>query len=156
MTVKRCNFADRKNNTYFNLMLPLANPDKFLLDQLFVATSTRLLDADVIIDRYPLSVLYQEWKRDMDAAVAYAASLPPVMSKKSGRLMPHHVTMPTRKTELDTTKALLAEVQRLRAERETEQTELSKENERLRAALHVAANIPTHATNATASSTDPV
>ena len=155
MTVKRCNFADRKNNTYFNLMLPLANPDKFLLDQLFVATSTRLLDADVIIDRYPLSVLYQEWKRDMDAAVAYAASLPPVMSKKSGRLMPHSVTRPTRKTELDTTKALLAEVQRLRAERETEQTELSKENERLRAALHVAANIPTHATNATASSTDP-
>ena len=154
MTVKRCNFTDRKNNTYFNLVLPLANPDKFLLDQLFVATSTRLLDADVIIDRYPLSVLYQEWKRDMDAAAAYAASLPPVMSKKSGRLMPHHVTRPTRKTEFDKTKALLtdlqAEVQRLRAERESE---LSKQNERLRTALHVAANIPT---NATASSTDPV
>ena len=163
MTVKRCNFTDRKNNTYFNLVLPLANPDKFLLDQLFVATSTRLLDADVIIDRYPLSVLYQEWKRDMEAAVAYAASLPPVMSKKSGRLMPHHVTRPTRKTEFDKTKALLAdlqaEVQRLRAERETEQSEqgeLSKQNERLRTALHVAANIPTNATNATASSTDPV
>jgi hypothetical protein len=160
MTVKRCNFADRKNNTYFNLVLPLANPDKFLLDQLFVATSTRLLDADVIIDRYPLSVLYQEWKRDMDAAVAYAASLPPVMSTKSGRFVPHPVTRPTRKTELDTTKALLAdlqaEVQRLRAEREKEQTELSKQNERLRTALHVAADIPTNVTNAVVSSTDPV
>ena len=70
--------------------------------------------------------------------------------------MPHHVTRHTRKTELDTTKALLAEVQRLRAERESEQGELSKQNERLRTALHVAANIPTNATNATASSTDPV
>lgn len=156
MTVKRCNFTDRKNNSYFNLLLPLANPDKFLLDQIFVATSTRLLDTDVVIDRYPLSVLYQEWKRDKDEAVAYAASLPPVMSTKSGRLMPHHVTRPTRKTELDTTKALFAdlqaEVQRLRAERDTEQSELSKQNERLRSALHVAANLPTNATT----SSDPV
>jgi hypothetical protein len=140
-----------------NLLLPLANPDRFLLDQIFIATSARIHDIDVIIDRYPLSVLYQEWKQDMDAAVAYAASLPPVMSKKSGRLMPHHVTRPTRKTEFDKTKALLtdlqAEVQRLRAERESE---LSKQNERLRTALHVAANIPTNATNTTASSTDPV
>jgi len=163
MTVKRCNVTDRKNNSYFNLVLPLANPDKFLLDQLFVATSTRLLDTDVIVDRYPLSVLYQEWKRDTDAAVAYAASLPPVMVNKLGRLRPHHVTRPTRKTELDKTKALLAdlqaEVQRLRAERDTEQSELSKQNERLRSALHVAANLPTNTNtnaNAVASSSDPV
>jgi len=163
MTVKRCNVTDRKNNSYFNLVLPLANPDKFLLDQIFVATSTRLLDTDVIVDRYPLSVLYQEWKRDKDEAVAYAASLPPVMSTKSGRLMPHSVTRPTRKTELDKTKALLAdlqaEVQRLKADRESEQADLSKHNERLRAALHVAVHHPTNTentANTVVSSTDPV
>lgn len=112
-----------------NLLLPLANPDRPLLDQIFVATSTRIHDTDIVVDKYPLSTLYNEWKRDKEAA--------------RGRLPP------PRRTELDVAKAQIAELQAqmrlLMADREADQAraaELSKQNGRLRDALHVAVHTP--------------
>lgn len=113
-----------------NLILPLANPDRPLLDQIFVATSTRIrgTSTDIVADKYPLSTLYNEWKRDKDAA----RGLPP-----------------PRRTELDVAKAQIAELQAqmrlLMADREADQAraaELSKQNGRLRDALHVAVHTP--------------
>ena len=111
-----------------NIILPLANPDQFLLDQIFVASITRLHDKDIITDLYPLSALYQEWKCD------------------KGK----------RKTDLDRAKeafaALQAELKILQSQKTTEHAELIKDNERLRAALHVAMNPSTNAT----ATTDPM
>ena len=125
MTLKQCASS---NGSYYNLFLPLANPDQSLFDQIFIATSSRLLDTDVIIDRYSLSTLYQEWKRDKSQ----------------------------RKTDLDRAKeafaALQAEVRQLRADKDSKNVELSKDNERLRAALHVTVNPSTNAT----ATTDPM
>jgi hypothetical protein len=111
-----------------NIILPLVNPDQFLLDQIFVASMTRIKDKDIITDLYPLSTLYQEWKRDRSR----------------------------RKTDLDKAKeafaALLTEVRQLRADKDSETAELAKHNERLRAALHVAVNPSANAT----ATTDPI
>jgi len=51
------------------LHVPLADPDKSLLDQIFVVTSTKIpgVDKEVIVKHYPLSTLYKEWKEDKDA-----------------------------------------------------------------------------------------
>jgi len=87
-------------------------------------------DTDIIVDKYPLSTLYNEWKRDKEAA-----------------------RYPLRRTELDKAKEQIAELQAqmrlLLANRETDRkaAELSKQNERLREALHIAVQT----TNATAS-----
>ena len=107
-------------------ILPLANPERPLLDQIFVATKTRIHDTDIVFDKYPLSTLYNEWKRDKAVS-----------------------RFPRRRTELDMAKAQIAELQVqmrvLMAEREADRTaerakeaDLAKQNERLRAALHVA------------------
>jgi hypothetical protein len=114
----------------YNLILPLANPDRPLLDQIFVANTIRLpvTNVDVVVDKYPLSTLYNEWKRDKEAA----RGLPP-----------------PRRTELDAAKAQIAELQAqmrvLMAERTTDrakEADLSKQNGRLRDALHVAVGTP--------------
>jgi hypothetical protein len=130
-----------------NLVLPLASPERFLLDQIFVATSTRFstsgTDTDIIVDKYPLSTLYNEWKRDKAAA-------PDVMTMCGAR---RPTVPPLRRTELDKAKEQIAELQAqvrlLLANREADRkaAELSKQNERLREALHIAVQT----TNATAS-----
>jgi hypothetical protein len=144
----------------YNLILPLANPDRPLLDQIFVANTIRLpvTNVDIVVDKYPLSTLYNEWKRDKEAA----RGLPP-----------------QRRTELDLAKAQIAELQvqmrvlmteraaERQADRATE-ADFAKQNERLREALHVAVQTPnlkgfvttamtnaTSLTNATAAA-DPV
>lgn len=89
----KLNITKVPNNGYPHYLLPLANPEQFLLDQIFVATSIRIHDTDVIVDKYPLSALYYEWKRDRDAAP----------SGRKGNTI--------RKTELDEAKALIAELQ---------------------------------------------
>ena len=134
----------------WNYMLPLANPDRFLLDQIFVATSTRVHETDILVDKYPLSTLYNEWKRDKDAAPDYIQR-----SKVGGR--PPVATRPTlppqRKTELDNVRALLAELQgevralqaALQAARSSDEEaarDLADKNERLREALHIAVQTP--------------
>jgi len=147
MTLKNfkipCNFN--------NLILPLANPERFLLDQIFVASITRMRgfgidadpDTDIIVDKYPLSTLYNEWKRDKAAA-------PDIMTVGGAR---RPTVPPLRRTELDKAKEQIAELQAqmrlLLANRETDRkaAELSKQNERLREALHIAVQT----TNATAS-----
>jgi len=140
MTLKNfkipCNFN--------NLILPLANPERFLLDQIFVASITRMRgfgidadpDTDIIVDKYPLSTLYNEWKRYKEAARG---------------------SPPLRRTELDVAKAQIAELQaHLRilmvnpeacreADRATDrakEADLAKQNVRLREALHVAVQTP--------------
>lgn len=127
-----------------NLLLPLANPERPLLDQIFVAASTRIGDTDVILDKYPLSTLYNEWKRDKAAA-------PDEVWMCGTRTRPK--VPPPRRTELDVAKAQIAELQAqtrlLMAERATDReadqaraAELSKQNGRLRDALHVAVHTP--------------
>lgn len=113
----------------WGFILPLANPERPLLDQIFVVATTRVHNVDVVVDKYPLSTLYNEWKRDKEAA--------------RGRLPP------PRRTELDVAKAQIAELQAqmrlLMADREADQAraaELSKQNGRLREALHVAVHTP--------------
>ena len=121
--------AERSDGGYvMGFMLPLANLERPLLDQIFVAASTRIHDTDIVVDKYPLSTLYNEWKRDKDAA----GGLPP-----------------PRRTELDVAKAQIAELQAqmrlLMADREADQAraaELSKQNGRLRDALQVAVHTP--------------
>jgi len=114
--------------TLFEIHIPLANPERFLLDQIFVATLTKLKDRDIVTDLYPLSTLYNEWKRDKEAA----RGVPPL-----------------RRTELDKAKAQIAELQAqmrlLMAERATDRTkedDLAKQNERLREALRIAVQTP--------------
>jgi hypothetical protein len=123
-------------STVIEIHIPLSNPERFLLDQIFVATVTKLKDRDIVTDLYPLSTLYNEWKRDKEAA----RGLPP-----------------QRKTELDEAYAQIAELQAqmrvLMADREAgltavrdadraKEAELSKQNERLREALNVAVQTP--------------
>jgi hypothetical protein len=109
-------------------ILPLANPERPLLDQIFVATTSRINDVDIVVDKYPLSTLYQEWRRDKEAA----RGAPPL-----------------RRTELAKAKAQIAELQAqmrvLMADSATDrakEADLAKQNERLRAALHVAVQTP--------------
>jgi hypothetical protein len=149
MTVKKCTNPD---GAFSNLILPLANPDRPLLDQIFVATTARIHDTDVVVDKYPLSTLYNEWKRDKAAA-------PDIMTVCGAR---RPTVPPLRRTELDKAKEQIAELQAqmrlLLANREADRkadsgtllskaAELSKQNERLREALHIAVQT----TNATAS-----
>ena len=134
-----------------NLLLPLANPSRPLLDQIFVATMTRIGDTDVIVDKYPLSTLYNEWKRDKAAA-------PDVMTVCGAR---RPTVPPLRRTELDKAKEQIAELQvRLRAliADHARAAELSKQNGQLREALHVAVQTPisTNATAMTNATTDPM
>jgi hypothetical protein len=134
-------------STVIELHIPLSNPERFLLDQIFVATVTKLKDRDIVTDLYPLSTLYNEWKRD----------------KEASRGVP-----PLRRTELDKAKEQIAELQAqvrlLLADREAgltsvliadraKETELSKQNERLREALHVA--VQTTNATATTNAADP-
>jgi hypothetical protein len=90
LDIDKLNITKVSNNGY---LFPLANSEQFLLDQIFVATSIRIHDTDVIADKYPLSALYYEWKRDRDVAP----------SGRKGNTI--------RKTELDEAKALIAELQ---------------------------------------------
>jgi len=131
-----------------NLLLPLANPDRPLLDQIFVATTTRVGDTDIIVDKYPLSTLYNEWKRDKEAAPDH------ISTKMCGVRRPMRPMIPPlRRTELDKAKAQIAELQAqmrvLMADRDAflaadraKEAELAKQNERLREALHVAVQTP--------------
>jgi len=131
-----------------NLLLPLANPDRPLLDQIFVATSTRIGDIDIIVDKYPLSTLYNEWKRDKEAAPDH------ISTKMCGVRRPMRPMIPPlRRTELDKAKAQIAELQvqvrlliadrdAVRIADQTRAAELSKQNGRLREALHVAVQTP--------------
>lgn len=50
-------------------MFPLCEPDDNLLDKIHIAKVVKLpfQDKEVIIDLYPLSKLYKEWKADKDA-----------------------------------------------------------------------------------------
>jgi len=105
-------------------ILPLANPERPLLDQIFVVTTSRIHDVDIIVDKYPLSTLYNEWKRDKEAA---RGSPPPC------------------RTELDVAKAQIAELQaqmRVLMADSAKEADLAKQNERLREALHVAVQTP--------------
>ena len=138
---KRCTANPHK----MNLVVPLANPERFLLDQLYVSKMTKLRNTDVFIDMYPLSTLYQEWKRCKEAAI---------VTTDPGRMVNHlyrsgmHRTpyIPPRKTELDKANALIAELQgevrALKAAKETEEKEYAKANDRLREALHIAVQTP--------------
>jgi len=46
--------------------LPLCGPDDNMLDHIFIASVVKLpfQDKEVIVDKYPLSKLYEEWKAD--------------------------------------------------------------------------------------------
>ena len=50
-------------------MLPLCGPDDNILDHIFIASVVKLpfQTKEVIIDKYPLSKLYEEWKADKAA-----------------------------------------------------------------------------------------
>jgi hypothetical protein len=115
-------------STVIELHIPLSNPERFLLDQIFVATITKLKDRDIVTDLYPLSTLYNEWKRDKEASLG----VPPL-----------------RRTELDVAKTQIAELQaqmRLlmadRAADRAKEADLAKQNERLRETLHVGLQTP--------------
>ena len=60
------------------LHIPLADPHQFLLDQIFITTPIPCFcdDKETTIDRYPLSVLYNEWKHDRDDATKYGIKRP--------------------------------------------------------------------------------
>ena len=101
----------------YNWILPLANPDRLLLDQIHIAIQTHMHGRDVIIDKYPLSTLYQEWKRD----------------KTAGRLH--------RRTPLDEAMITIRALQEeLRLSREA-RAALETHSEKLRLALHASAGI---------------
>ena len=101
----------------YNWILPLANPARLLLDQIYIATSTRIHDKDVITDKYPLSTLYQEWKRD----------------KTAGRIH--------RRSPLDEAMITISALQEeLRLAREA-RADADAHSEKLRAALHASVGI---------------
>ena len=54
---------------YARIILKLTKPDDNLLDKIHIAKVVKLpfQDKEVIIDLYPLSTLYKEWKADKDA-----------------------------------------------------------------------------------------
>jgi len=101
------------------LHIPLADPDKSLLDQIFIATSTKIpgLDKEVVINNYSLSTLYKEWKADKDAG----------RSLRKTPLVEAHETIA----------ALRKELQALNEDREA----LLDKRGRLVNALHIATNI---------------
>jgi hypothetical protein len=101
----------------YNWILPLANPDRLLLDQIHIATQTHMHGRDIITDKYPLSTLYQEWKRD----------------KTAGRL---HRRSPLDEA-MDTIRALQAELHLAREARAA----ADAHSEKLRVALHASAGI---------------
>jgi hypothetical protein len=101
----------------YNWILPLANPDRLLLDQIHIATQTHMHGRDIITDKYPLSILYQEWKRD----------------KTAGRL---HRCSPLDEAMI-TIRALQEELRLAREAR----TAADAHSEKLRAALHASAGI---------------
>ena len=108
------------------LSISLANPEKCLMDQLFVATYARFpaessaysSENDTILNKYPLSILYQEWKRD----------------KAAGRL---HRRTPLEEA-METIRALQAELRVAH----TARTASEAHSDKLRAALHAAAENP--------------
>jgi hypothetical protein len=101
----------------YNWILPLANPDRLLLDQIHIATQTHMHGRDIITDKYPLSILYQEWKRD----------------KTAGRM---HRRSPLDEA-MDTIRALQAELGLAREARAA----ADAHSEKLRAAVHASAGI---------------
>jgi hypothetical protein len=118
---------DGAGNIFYTMMyqIPLANPGRPLFDQIYIAIHNRLptyaiahpSEQLVTVDKYPLSTLYQEWKRD----------------KTAGQLH--------RRTPLDeamiTIRALQAEL-RLASEA---RAAANAHSEKLRAALHASAGI---------------
>jgi hypothetical protein len=101
----------------YNWILPLANSDRLLLDQIHIATQTHMHGRDVITDKYPLSTLYQEWKRD----------------KIAGRVH--------RRTPLDEAMITIRALQEeLRLAREAHAT-ANAHSEKLRGALHASVGI---------------
>jgi hypothetical protein len=108
------------------LSLPLANPEKCLLDQIFIVSYSRfpacessafIATDEVIIDKYPLSTLYQEWKRDK-------------MAKRMHRRTPLDEAMTT-------IRALQEELRLAREARAAADTH----SEKLRLALHASVGI---------------
>jgi hypothetical protein len=108
------------------LIVPLANPEKCLLDQIFIVSYSRfpscessafIATDEVIINKYPLSILYQEWKRD----------------KAAGRM---HRRSPLDEA-MDTIRALQEELRLSREARVASETH----SEKLRLALHASAGI---------------
>ena len=101
------------------LHIPLADPDKSLLDQIFVVTSTKIpgLEKEVIVEHYPLSTLYKEWKEDKDA----------------GR----HV----RKTPLSEAREMIASLHRELAELTEDRDATVEKRDRLINALRIATNM---------------
>jgi len=120
--------VDRPAGTDFipGLIVPLANPEKCLLDQIFIVSYSRfpscestafIPNDDIITDKYPLSTLYQEWKRD----------------KAAGRLH--------RRTPLDEAMITIRALQEeLRLAREA-RVAADAHSEKLRAALHASVGI---------------
>jgi hypothetical protein len=101
----------------YNWILPLANPDRLLLDQIHIAIQIHMHGRDVITDKYPLSILYQEWKRD----------------KVAGRMH--------RRTPLDEAMITIRALQEeLRLAREA-RAAADAHSEKLRLALHASAGI---------------
>jgi len=101
------------------LHVPLADPDKSLLDQIFIATSTKIpgLDKEIIINNYPLSTLYKEWKADKDAG----------RTLRKTPLVEAHETIATLRKELQALKM--------------DQDASLDKRDRLANALHIASNI---------------
>jgi hypothetical protein len=118
---------DGAGNLWYSIAceLPLANPARLLLDQIYVAIHNRFptyepvhpSETYITVDKYPLSTLYQEWKRD----------------KMAGRLH--------RQTALDEAMSTIRALQEeLRVSREALRAS-EAHSEKLRAALHVSAGI---------------
>jgi len=101
------------------LHVPLADPDMSLLDQIYVATSTKIpgIDKEVIIDHYTLSTLYKEWKADKDAG----------RTLRKTPLVEAHETIATLRKELQALK--------------TDRDASVDKRDKLANALHIASNM---------------
>jgi len=101
------------------LHVPLADSDKSLLDQIDVATSTKIpgIDKELITDHWSLSTLYKEWKADKDAG----------RTLRKTPLVEAHETIATLRKEL----------QALKTDRDAS---LDK-RDKLANALHIASNM---------------
>lgn len=128
-TVKPITTTAGETNHVFHTYIyqvPLANPSRPPLDQIYIANHiqlpyyggpTHLYEPLVIVDKYPLSTLYQEWKRD----------------KTAGRL---HRCTPLDEA-MDTIRALQEELRLAREARAA----ADAHSEKLRAALHASVGI---------------
>jgi len=118
---------DGAENIWYSMIyqLPLANSSRPLLDQIYIANhiqlpycgGTPVYESLVTVDKYPLSTLYQEWKRD----------------KTAGR--PHRRS--PLDEAMDTIRALQEELHLAREARAA----ADAHSEKLRLALHASAGI---------------